>query len=124
MNDNPLFYDADLLTPSTYRTWLDETGVSWIALPDSELDYSAHAEARLIEAGQSYLKPVWHDAHWRLFKVVGSPGLTTGPAHMVSLHPDEIVVDSSSAGTTTLRVRYTPAFTVVSGPALVPKRLP
>ncbi len=119
MNDNPLFYNTDLLTPASFRTWLDETGVSWIALPDIELDYSAHAEARLIEAGQSYLKPVWHDAHWRLFKVVGSPGLTTGPAHMVSLHPDEIVVDATGAGTTTLRVRYTPAFTVVSGPACI-----
>jgi hypothetical protein len=38
---------------------------------------------------------------------------------VVSLHPDEVVVDSAGAGTTTLRVRYTPAFNVVSGPACV-----
>jgi hypothetical protein len=119
MNDNPLFYDTDLLTAASYRTWLDESGVSWIALPDIDLDYSAQAEARLIEAGQSYLKPVWHNAHWQLFKVTSSPGLATGPARLVSLHPDQVVVDASSAGTTTLRVRYTPAFTVVSGPACV-----
>jgi hypothetical protein len=125
MNDNPLFYDTDLLTAASYRTWLDDTGVSWIALPDTALDYSSQAEARLIEAGQKYLKPVWHNAHWQLYKVVGSPGLTTGPARVVSLHPDEIVVDATGAGTTTLRVRYTPAFTIVSGPACVgPSKTP
>jgi hypothetical protein len=119
MNDNPLFYDNSLLTPASYHKWLDDSGVSWIALPDTELDYSAHAEASLIEAGQSYLQPVWHNAHWHLWKVVGSPGLSTGPAHLVSLRPDEMVVDASGAGTTTIRVRYTPAWSIVSGPACV-----
>ncbi|MDQ1468493.1 MAG: hypothetical protein QOH10_2908, partial [Actinomycetota bacterium] len=119
MNDNPLFYDADLLTPASYHAWLDELGVSWIALPDVELDYSARAEARLIEANQRYLQLVWHNSHWRLWKVVGSPGMTTGPARVVSLHPDQMVVDASGAGTTTIRVRYTPAWSIVSGPGCV-----
>ena len=52
----------------------------------------------MIEAGQTYLEPVWHNAHWQLFKVVGSPGLTTGPARLVSLHPDEVVVDAAGRG--------------------------
>ena len=119
MSDNPLFYDNDLLTPASYQKWLDDSGVSWIALPDTELDYSAHAEARLIETSPSYLQPVWHNAHWQVWKVIGSPGLTTGPARLVSLHPDQLVVDASGAGTTTIRVRYTPAWSIVSGPACV-----
>jgi hypothetical protein len=119
MTDNPLFYDTDMLTPASYEKWLDESGVTWIALPDIDLDYSAQAEARLIEAGPSYLKPVWHNAHWRLWKVVGAPGLATGPARLVSLHPDQLVVEASGPGTTTIRVRYTPAWNIESGPACV-----
>jgi hypothetical protein len=119
MNDNPLFYDTALLTPATYRTWLDDSGVSWVALPDINLDYSARAEARLIEANPSYLRLTWQNAHWRLWKVLGSPGMTTGPAHLVSLNPDQMVVDATRAGTTLIRVRYTPAWNVASGPACV-----
>jgi hypothetical protein len=119
MNDNPLFYDKALLTSASYHKWLDDSGVSWVALPDIGLDYSAHAEARLIETNPSYLRPVWHNAHWRLWKVVGSPGLVTGPARLVSLQADEIVVDAAAAGTATIRVRYTPAWSIMSGPACV-----
>jgi hypothetical protein len=119
MNDNPLFYDDSLLTSTSYRQWLDESGVSWIALPDLQLDFSAQAEARLIETHPSYLRPVWHNAHWQLWQVVGSPGLVTGPARLVSLRTDEVILDASGAGTTTLRVRYTPTWTILSGPACV-----
>ena len=119
MNDNPLFYDRSLLNPESYHDWLDESGVSWIALPDIELDYSARAEAKLIEANQRYLKLVWHNAHWRLWKVIGSHGMASGVAHLVSLHPDQIVVDAASAGRTTIRVRYTPAWNIISGSACV-----
>ena len=41
---NAVFYQGRL-TPARYERWLRETGVSWVALPDVELDPSAHAEA-------------------------------------------------------------------------------
>jgi hypothetical protein len=119
MNDNPLFYDKALLNAASYQKWLNESGVSWVALPDIALDYSARDEAKLIEADQPYLELVWQSSHWRLWKVVGSPGMTTGVGRLASLHPDEIVVDVAKAGTTTIRVRYTPAWSIVSGPACV-----
>jgi len=119
MNDNPLFYKKGLLTPASYREWLNDSGVSWIALPDVALDYSARAEAKLITANQHYLKLVWQDQHWRLWKVIGSPGMATGPARVVSVHPDQIVVNAAKAGTTIIRVRYTPAWNIISGPACV-----
>jgi hypothetical protein len=119
MNDNPLFYKKGLLTPASYREWLNDSGVSWIALPDVALDYSARAEAKLITANQHYLKLVWQNQHWRLWKVIGSPGMATGPARLVSVRPDQIVVNAAKAGTTTIRVRYTPAWNIISGPACV-----
>jgi len=62
---------------------------------------------------------VWQDQHWRLWKVIGSPGMATGPARVVSVHPDQIVVNAAKAGTTIIRVRYTPAWNIISGPACV-----
>ena len=45
---NGLFYDGPTpLTPARYRAWLLEQAVSYVALPDAPLDYSAQArEAR------------------------------------------------------------------------------
>ena len=52
--DGALFYDeaSAPLTPARYRAWLSEQAVSYVALPDAPLDYSAKGEARLLrEAG-------------------------------------------------------------------------
>ena len=46
---NPLFYDGRPLTAARYHRWLRDSGVHWVALPDAPLDYSAQAEARLLE---------------------------------------------------------------------------
>ena len=43
-----LFYDEGPLTAKRYRTWLSEQAVSYVALPDATLDYSADAEAELL----------------------------------------------------------------------------
>lgn len=119
MDDNPLFYDKSLLNPASYREWLIDSGVSWVALPDIDLDYSARAEAKLIEADQRYLELVWHNAHWRLWKVIDSSGMATGPSRLVSLRPDQIVLDAAKAGRTVIKVRYTPAWNIISGRACV-----
>ena len=53
---NPLFYDGRPLTPERYHRWLHDSAVRWVALPDAPLDYSAEAEARLLERGLPYLR--------------------------------------------------------------------
>jgi hypothetical protein len=116
--DNPLFYN-DSLTGTQYHDWLLANGVTWVALPDVPLDYSALAEARLLSAGQPYLEPVWHNGHWRVLKVADTPGLVTGPATVTALQPNRVTLNATSAGTVMLRVRYTSLWTVESGAACV-----
>ncbi|MBV8950469.1 MAG: hypothetical protein JOZ99_06320 [Actinobacteria bacterium] len=116
--DNPLFY-GDSLTSSQYHDWLVTNGVTWVALADVPLDYSAMAEARVLKAGQSYLQPVWHDAHWRVWKVTDSPGLVSGPATVTSLQANRVTLDATAPGTVLLRIRYTSLWTVKSGSACV-----
>jgi hypothetical protein len=113
--DNSIFYGPSPLTVASYRAWLDTNGVTWVALPDVPLDYSAQAEARLLEHGAAYLRPVWHDAHWTLWKVTGSPGMVSGPARLVSLAADQFTVFADARGDVTVRVRYSPLWTIKTG---------
>jgi hypothetical protein len=117
--DNPIFYGDTALTATTYHDWLVQNGVTWVALPDVPLDYSAMDEAQLISAGQPYLRPVWHNAHWRVWKVTDSPGLVSGPAQMTTLRPNRVVLQANAPGTALVRVRYTPMWSVTSGAACV-----
>jgi len=115
---NPLFYDGDP-TPASYRAWLLRTGVRWVALPDTRMDYSARAEARLIEQGLPYLREVWSDDHWRVFEVDGASGLASGPARVVAAGPDRVAVDVARPGTVRLRMHWTPYWRVTTGNACV-----
>ncbi len=111
--DNPLFYRSGALNRSTYRSWLTANGVSWVALPNAPLDYSARSEARLLRAGAPYLEPVWRDRNWVLWKVEGTTGLVSGPARLTELGPDEFTVAARTAGTDVVRIRYSPTWSIV-----------
>ncbi len=111
-----LFYDGSL-TATTYRSWLDEHAVAFVALPDVALDYAARDEARLIESGLPYLRPVWRDAHWRVFAVADAAPLAEDAT--VSLTPQGFVVDARRRGDLVVRVRHTRWWRVTDGQACV-----
>jgi hypothetical protein len=117
--DNPIFYDSGALNALTYRAWLLDSGVRYVALPDVALDYAAVVEARLIAASVPGLVLVRQSAHWRIFEVDGSPGLVSGPAQLVRLEGGHVDLGATGAGTVVLRVRNSPRWTVVSGPGCV-----
>lgn len=117
--DNPIFYTPGALTPASYRAWLLNNGVRWVGLPDVPLDYAGQAEGRLLERGVPGLLEAWHDAHWRLFAVSGSPGIVDGPGHLLHLDARGITVAVSSPGRLTVRVRSTSPWTLLSGTGCV-----
>jgi hypothetical protein len=117
--DNALFYSHRPLTAAAYKSWLDANGISWVALPDVPLDFSSVKEAALIRSGLPYLHLVWSNPHWRLWRVMGSPGLVTGPAQLTMPAPDRLVLAISRPGTVTVRVRYTAVWHVTEGYACV-----
>ncbi|HEX5557622.1 MAG TPA: hypothetical protein VFX13_08390 [Gaiellales bacterium] len=55
------------ITGRAYRTWLRRVGVRYVLLPRAPLDYSAHAEARLLRSGRSGLRLVASLPHWTAF---------------------------------------------------------
>jgi len=114
---NPLFYRPGGLSPATYRAWLADNGVRYVALPDVALDYAGQAEARLVDAGVPGLRLVWSDPHWRVFEVEQSSGIVEGPARLVRLKGDAVVLSVTSPGPVLVRIRFSARWAVVAGHA-------
>ncbi|MGQ0467668.1 MAG: MFS transporter [Sporichthyaceae bacterium] len=108
---NPLFYDGTL-TEHSYRAWLSELAVRWVALPtEASVDYAAKAEADLVRTGPPYLTPVWSDANWTLYAVQDAAPLVRG-ASVVDLDPGAVTFNAPVAGTVHLQIRYSPLLTL------------
>jgi hypothetical protein len=107
--NNPIFYTGGAaLDPVAYRAWLLDNGVRYVALPDVALDYAAVAEGNLLRRGVPGLRPVFSNAHWRIFAVTGSSGIVSGPARLTRQQGTEIVLNVSAPGSILLRTRYSP----------------
>jgi hypothetical protein len=115
---NGLFYDGHL-DAARYRAWLNLHAVRYVALPDVPLDYAGRDEARLIEGGLDYLRPVWRNVHWRVFAVVDPAPLAEGVASAITLSPDGFSFTARRAGDAYVRVRHTRWWTVTRGDACV-----
>jgi hypothetical protein len=109
-----LFYGTSL-SASAYKSWLDQNAVSYVALPDAPLDTSGAQEARLIRQGLPYLVEVWHSAHWRLFAVRSPTPLAQPPAMLSSVGADSFTLRAPHPGAFTVRVHYTPYWTLLQG---------
>ena len=118
--DNPIFYAAGSPAPSTYRAWLLDNGVRFVALADAPLDMAGKAEGALVASGRvPGLNLIWRSAHWRLYEVDGSTGIVSGPAELVSSGDGGMVLDAYTAGPVTLRVRWNAAWYVPDGEGCV-----
>jgi hypothetical protein len=115
---NHLFYGGRL-TSGTYRAWLDQLAVRFVAVPDAELDYSARAETRLIDRGLPYLKLVLHTVHWRIYRVRNATPLAQGAATAQAAGPNWIQLSAHRPGTALVHVRFTPYWALTQGAGCV-----
>jgi hypothetical protein len=111
---NALFYERPL-QPDHYEDWLSFAAISYVALPDAPLDYSARAEARLLRALPSYLREVWHSRHWRMFAVLGAVPLAQPPSVLAAIDSDSFTLRAPRAGTFRVRVRFTQYWALAGG---------
>ncbi len=127
-DDLDLFTEGNLTAPE-YRSWLDDRGVSYVAVADAKPDYLSNDEEALIRRGLPYLRAVWSDQHWRLYRVEGATGLVSrtgdltrraAPGDRLSaLGPASFTLSARDSGAFLVRVRYTRYWTVTSGEACV-----
>jgi hypothetical protein len=116
---NPLFYQSAPITGPEYRSWLDDLGVGYVAVPRAPLDYAALGEKRMLKKGPpSYLKKVFHSKNWTVYAVTNPSSLAIGGT-MVKLTPQGFVIDADAAGTVLVRVHWTPYWSIEQGTGCV-----
>lgn len=111
--ENPIFYDDELLTATSYREWLDRWAVHYVVLPDGALDDAAQKEAELIAVGLSYLEGVWSNADWTLYQVKAPTPLAGPPAIVTQFDATEVVLSVTAPGTVLVRIPYSPWLSLV-----------
>ncbi|SCE88453.1 hypothetical protein GA0074695_1878 [Micromonospora viridifaciens] len=123
---NPLFFTTVPgttgtgvpLTAASYRAWLVDNAVQYVAVPDAELSWVGRPEAELVAAGLPYLTEVWSDAHWRLYAVVDPTPLVGAPGVLVGQDGAAVTFRVSGPGRVPVRVRHDRWLTVSGGATL------
>jgi hypothetical protein len=113
-----LLYNAVLYHPisaSRYHQWLTSNAVSLVALPDAPIDYGGRAEAQLLRRPPAYLRPIWHDRHWQVWRVADAQPLVAGPATLTALSASSVSVDFTRPGTAVVRIHASPLWHVTEG---------
>jgi len=111
-----LFYAGESLSASELHAWLLEQGISLVALPDTQLDYSGVAEAGLLLGRPpAYLREVWSSRRWRVFAVRDPRPLLSAPGLLRSVSTDRATFLLPRPGRYLLRVRFTPYWKLEAG---------
>ena len=114
---NALF-SGDQLTAESYRAWLVENGISYVAIADAELDQGGELEAALLADPPPYLRLVHADDRWRVFEVLPRPAMAEG-ATVTEIGVDTFTLDFAEPGEAVVKVHFSPWFQVVEGAACV-----
>ena len=119
---NAVLYDPPLDWP-TYRQWLDDNAVRWVAVPsdDVPIDRGGRPEVELIAGGgASDLVEVWSDPNWTLYEVDDYTPIVGAHGTLVEQAPDAITIEASEPGPIEVRYRFTDAMRVGGGATLEP----
>lgn len=125
---NPLFFTTVPgasgtgvpLTADSYRAWLAENAVQYVAVPDVELSWVGRPEAELVRAGLPYLTEVWSGPHWRLYAVADPTPLVGAPGELVRQDAATMTFRAPGPGPVPVRVRHDRWLTVTGGATLAP----
>ena len=108
--NNPLFYASGQIDSAGYHAWLTELAVGWVAVPVARLDYASVHEAELVATGPPYLRAIWSNEDWTLYRVVNAPPLAR-PAAVLEID-DRGLTLAARARTVHLAVRWSPYLVV------------
>ncbi|MEU6575507.1 MFS transporter [Streptomyces sp. NPDC046805] len=113
MERNPLFYD-ETLNSANYHEWLQRWAVHYVVLPTDEPDGNGgERERTLVKRGMPYLKQVWGDANWQLFRVTDPVPLAEPDAVVDRAEQGELTIEVRRAGRVLIRIPYSPWLSIV-----------
>jgi hypothetical protein len=112
--DNPIFYKDGALNASSYRAWLDELAVAYVAVPSTKLDFASVDEAKLIATGLPYLHVVWSNSDWKLYRVDDPAPLVQG-AQIISMSGNQLRMQVTHPGLVPIQIRWSSHLAVLDG---------
>ncbi|MHB9861007.1 MFS transporter [Streptomyces sp. YIM S03343] len=113
MERNPLFYD-DTLNSANYHEWLQRWAVHFVVVPKDEPDGNGgERERELVQRGMPYLKQIWGDANWQLFRVTDPAPLAEPDAVVDRAEQGELTIEVRKPGRILIRIPYSPWLSIV-----------
>jgi hypothetical protein len=112
--DNPIFYKDGALNATSYRKWLDDLAVAYVAVPNTRLDYASVDEAKLIAGGLPYLNTVWRNHDWTLYQVADSAPLARH-AQVLSVSGNQVRLWVDHPGPVPIQIRWSEHLAVLDG---------
>jgi hypothetical protein len=111
---NAIFYDGTL-NADTYRKWLDDNAISYIAISNGPYDWSASDEVTLVRGGLPYLQTVWSDKTWTLYAVTQPRPVISFPGQLIDRGPVSLTVSLPEPGAYVVRLRWSRYLTASNG---------
>jgi hypothetical protein len=111
---NSIFYDGTL-SADTYREWLDDNAISYVALSNGPYDWAATDEAALVRDGLPYLRPMWSDGTWILYAVTNPRPVISPPGQVIARDSVSLTMLLPEPGEYVMRVHWSPYLSVSTG---------
>jgi hypothetical protein len=111
---NDIFYDGKL-NADTYRKWLDDNAISYVAISRGPYDWSAPDEVTLVRSGLPYLQAVWSNRTWTLYAVTNPRPLISPPARVIARDAVSLTASLPEPGEYVVRVRWSRYLTASNG---------
>jgi len=111
---NAVFYNGTL-NADTYRRWLDDNAISYVAISQGPYDWSAPDEVTLVRDGLPYLQKVWSNQTWTLYAVMNPRPVIAPPGRVVARDAVSLTVSLPDPGEYVVRVRWSRYLTASNG---------
>jgi hypothetical protein len=102
---NAVLWSRANLNALTYRIWLDNNAVGYVAIGKTALIHNP--EYDLVSRGRlPYLTQVWSNANWTLYRVASPTPIVGPPASIRDADQSQMTIDVPVAGPLPVRVRW------------------
>jgi hypothetical protein len=111
---NNIFYDGNL-NADTYRKWLNDNAISYVAISEGPYDWSAPDEVALVRSRLPYLQQAWSNRTWTLYAVTNPQPAISPPGQVIARDAVSLTASLPEPGEYVVRVRWSRYLTASNG---------
>lgn len=100
-----VFFDG-APSDASYRRWLHDNAVQYVAVPDTDLTHAGEHEVDAIDRSPDYLARLWSDEHWTLYAVRDYTPIVAAPARLVGSDAATLTLAAGPRQIVDVRIRW------------------